>query len=63
MPFNYDNAKSSLVIMRYTNIKTGQIFLGGASLGLSEELSITKLDKTMMRVYDNRGFLVLKTKK
>jgi uncharacterized membrane protein len=56
--FNYDDTKNSLVFIRYTNIKTGQIFLGGVRLGYPEELNMSKLIKTMNKVYDN-GFFYL----
>jgi hypothetical protein len=55
--FNYDDTKNYLVIVRYANIKTGQIFLPGASLGYCEELNVSKLIKTMDKVYDNGIFI------
>jgi hypothetical protein len=58
--FDLNNVKDSLVIMRYANIKTGQIFLGGVRLGYSEKLNMNKLNEAISEVYNNGGFLVLK---
>jgi len=58
--FDPNNVKDSLVIMRYSNIKTGQIFLGGIGSGYSEKLNMDKLNKTMSNVYNNGDFFVLK---
>jgi hypothetical protein len=62
MQFYRNNSKGSLEIIRYINVKTSQIFLGGIRLGYSEKLDVNKINEATNKVYDNRGFLIFKEK-